>query len=111
MERGKKETAASDRSSTHASYPVPCVYFKAERQSSNGGDIRQGTSVMSGVLAVCLSKASGMKEVLFTTVGNFSLSQRGKEKGLFEEAGSEHSNVTSQKPVALGQLPSSPELL
>lgn len=55
--------------------------FQSRTSSSNGGDIRQGTSVMSGVLALCLSKASGMKEVLFTTVGNFSLSQRGERKG------------------------------
>jgi hypothetical protein len=32
------------------------------------GDIREETSVMSGVLALCLGKASGMKRVLFTAV-------------------------------------------
>lgn len=37
MERGKKETPASDRSSTRASYPVPCVYFKAELHPVMGG--------------------------------------------------------------------------
>lgn len=37
MERGKKETPASDRSSTHASYPAPCGYFKAELHPVTGG--------------------------------------------------------------------------
>lgn len=34
---GKKETPASDRSSTHASYPAPCGYFKAELHPVTGG--------------------------------------------------------------------------
>lgn len=33
---GKKETPASDRSSTHASYPSPCGYFKAELHPVTG---------------------------------------------------------------------------
>jgi hypothetical protein len=52
------DTPASDRPGTHTSYPAPGSHFKAEFHLATAGpqtrDLR-----MSGILAVCLSQASG----------------------------------------------------